>query len=114
MEIKEWEGETFDNESYLKAIEKDLNDLVDSGAIKTVGQAQSYVWQRLGFAVSSWDMTPIKVYECAKCHKEMQYYPDCVHLTHGYETLNTIYLCEDCMEKALVVLADALELPDWD
>ena len=112
--IKEWKGETFDNESYLKAIEKDVNDLVDSGAIKTIGHAQSYIWNRLGFAVSSWDMTPIKVWECAKCGVEMQHGSDVLILERKGKTVTEIYLCEDCSEKALIVLADALELPDWD
>ena len=53
-------------------------------------------------------------YECAKCHKEIPGTSDRFVYVRGHEEIAKIRLCPDCAEKALVVLADALELPDWD
>ena len=53
-------------------------------------------------------------FECAKCRKEIPWGSDRFTYTRGREEIAKIRLCPDCAEKALVVLADALELPDWD
>ena len=59
-------------------------------------------------------------YECQKCHEEFPY-EECVDILFVQRGLGgekhqlaRIRLCGDCAEKAETVLADALELPDWD
>ncbi len=55
-----------------------------------------------------------KAYRCAKCKTEIERNSDRFLYIRKDEVIATIRLCPDCAEKALVVLADALELSDWD
>ena len=59
-------------------------------------------------------------YECEKCHEQfaLSDMTDILFLEHGAggekRQVSKIRVCKDCAEKAETVLADALELPDWD
>lgn len=61
-----------------------------------------------------------KTYKCEKCGEYFEL-AECTdvmftkhHLDGSRKQVAKIRLCDDCAEKAQVVLADALELPDWD
>ena len=60
------------------------------------------------------------VYECEKCHERFVLADMTDILFYEHETggekkqVSKIRVCKDCAEKAETVLAEALELPDWD